>query len=311
MKCLFVTSKSPDHLSCVLWRGLQEVLGEQNVVDAVGNPLLHRSTAGSGHGLEVICGHAEGKILRPGDGPFDLVVIHSCFTRELTWDFVFALLKYATKNVKVAYVEGWDAAWQVEPPQMMVDAYFRKEIKPGVKYPTPPHHLTFALPEESYTKRVGAPRPWDVCFIGSITTGHPDKLNLRRDMVGSLIQAKRLKDFVLATPGRGMAFYYDTLAESKLALCPVAADGADSLRTYEAMSAGAVPVFVGMPDYQREDWFTPDTAYFCGVGDVADCVDRALSVDLTARRAALLEHGRKFHTTKARAEKVLRALGVT
>jgi hypothetical protein len=308
MKCLFVTSKAPDHLACCIWDGLQEVLGEENVVDAVGCDWLHASTAGDSATERCVPGGRGGSILGKVYKDFDFLVVHSCFNRDHNWNWCLMWQNYLRSGGKVAYVEGWDAAWQIEPPGMKFDAVFRKEIKPGVEYPYVPIPLGFAAPERWF--RHGSledgHRAYDVCFIGSPETCHPNDPDLRWRALKNLFRTRRKHHSVVATHYLGFEEYYGTLRRSKLALCPAAADGADSLRTYEAVACGAVPIFVGYPNHVRDPWFPNELVYQCSVEDLPEHVDEALSHDLTEKRKALVEWGKKHHTTRARAEKVLK-----
>lgn len=319
MKVLFITSKTMDVLASCLYDGIQEVLGEENVVDAVGCPWLHKSEA---HDLCVpdsranidhrpvvtnIGASREGKRLREEDkGSFDLLILHSSFNRDHGWDWARGWRGWLKPEGKVAYVEGWDAAWQIHPPEMPVDVVFRKEISKTVQYPYEPLHLSFAMPFRCFFPGAEvAKRHYDLSFVGNPDACHPAH-PVRWPALAKVFQTKRTHYSVIATRGLGFDAYYDLLRESKLALCPASADDADSLRTYEAVACGAIPIFVGYPDHIRDPWF-PD-AFHCTVETLADHIDEALGNDLSHRRHAMMQHAYKHHTTGARVKRLLEAV---
>ncbi len=322
MKVLFVTSRSPDHLSSVLWDGIQEVLGEDNVVDAVGCPLLHRSEAEKAFPgkpeLHAISATREGRTLRDTSDSFDLMVINAVFNRDFDWNTILTLLDRMALYGKIAYVEGWDAAWQIHPPIIPADAVFRKEIHPGwqssytANYHVPVHHLTFAAPTRWFSEQTeGFERPVDIFFSGSPDTNHPDR-PWRWPSFAGVFQSKKIHHSIVASTHLGVDRYFSIMRQSKLALCPAAADGADSLRTYEAAVCGAIPFFIGYPPHVRDNWFTPEMSFSCATpAEVPGHVDEALhpARDLGAMRKLLLEHTRKYHTTAARARKLLEVVG--
>ncbi len=331
MKVLFVGPTSPDHLGSCLWDGLQEVLGEENVVDAVDSAWLHASSLArlverqvQGEGpaddfpliVQSISGSREGRRLRKDDqGSFDALVLLSSFNRDEGWGWARSWLSWLAPKGKVAYVEGWDAAWQVERPEISIDAAFRKEIQPGFAYPYQPHHLTFAAPmrwlrsDGELNLTAASARPCDVAFVGNPNTGHPAALDLRWRMLSQTFATKRRHNSVLATHRLGHDVYFRLLRNAKLALCPTAADSSDSLRTYEAAACGAIPVFIGYPPFTRDPWFGGEHCISCTVETLAEHLDDALSRDLTPMRERLREHVLASHTTRARALKVLKTLG--
>jgi hypothetical protein len=348
MKCLFVTCKNdPDYISACLWDGLQEVLGEPNVVDAVNSPWLHKSSLDAMYGtgphpeVRAISGSREGEVLQDWCPWFDLIVVNACFVREHDWDWAKWVIKeLLAPNGKVAYVEGWDAAWHHEPPQIPVDAYFRREINDAIPYPMRPHHLSFAMPERMFPQETPKPsareqareiveqavlgnywptkddkwwegdRPFDVFFAGNPRSCHPDR-PVRWRMLRELFSTHTMHHSIACTGTLGgWEPYWEIMKQSKLALVPPGADDCESLRCYEAAAAGAIPILLCYPAYRREPWFPPETCFECGLDGLADCIDHALSNDQTPRRQALLEYARKNHTTAARATKLLKVMGM-
>lgn len=323
MKCLFVGPKSPDYLVSCVWDGLQEVLGEGNVVDAVDSPWLHKSSAdrmlhentggeralGGMEVVRLLGASREGCRLNVKDDPYDFMVLASSFNRDRDWDWARQMRRdWVKPGGKVAYLEGWDAAWQVVPPEMQVDAVFRKEISRQVQYPYSPVHLTFAMPERLFVKQDGH-RPLDLFWSGNPDSCHPDH-PVRWPMLSRAFQCHTHHRSVMATYGFGFDAYFDLLRKTKLALCPSGADDTDSLRTMEAAACGAIPVFVGYPDHVRDPWFPPETCFTCSVDELPGVIDEALKSDLAPKRAALLKHSREFHTTACRARKILQTLGL-
>lgn len=323
MKVLFVMCKqATDHLGSVLWDGLCEVLGEENVVDAVGHRLLHSSMCGElpyrgyapwrfAHAdvLSGISGRREGRVWDGSESGFDLLVLNAAFLREYGWEWAKRWAGALRAGGKVAYVEGWDSAHEIHTPLVTPDAVFRKEIDPGFAYPYSCHHLTFAFPSRwMHEDDLTCERPRDLFYSGT-THSHPD----RWATLSAVFQSSARHQSVVASAHLGVSAteYFWHYRRSKLALCPASAEGADSLRTYEAVACGCIPLFVSYPPWRRDDWFSGKVFECAGAGDVAAHVDAALARDLPAMRRELLAFAREKHTTRARAEKLLRLVGVS
>lgn len=329
MKALVVSSKHRDMLALTLWDGLQQVLGEANVVDAVGSPSLRRSSA-----LDYLAVHGEDSESHrhlntaftcqelgatregrtwdaAGEEDFDLVVVHSCFGDDSDWQEARDLLAHLGDGGKVAWVDGADDSRHVVERPFGSDAVFRKEIAPGRTYPYGDslYHLGFAAPERWFAGtevREGA-RDIDVLFVGSVESdGSP-----RWEMCSKVFQCRRRHKAVVASVGMGWPNYTALLRRAKFALCPSAAAGADSLRTYEAVSAGAIPVFVSYPPRCRDPWFPPEVSVTVqDVNSLPGVLDSCLDGhDLAPMRRKLREWALEHHTTRARALKVLTTLG--
>lgn len=322
MRCLFVGPLDQDYLGSCLWDGLQEVLGEENVVDAVGSPWLHRSSCdrlcndesmqrlASPPIMREVGASREGMTLTDLSGDFDLIVLISSFERQHDWPWLMArMLTRLRHDGKIAYVEGWDAAWDIRPPRTRVDAVFRKEISNRVSYPYLPHHLTFAMPSRMFVETADGERPCDVFWSGNPEACHPHH-PVRWPMLGRVFHTRQHHRSVIATTALGWPVYWGLLRTSKLALCPSGADDTDAMRTYEAVACGAIPVFVGYPDHVRDPWFPPETCFNCTVDTLAEHLDEALGNDQSRRRRLLLAHAREYHTTRVRANKILSVLGV-
>jgi hypothetical protein len=319
MKVLFLTSRSNDYMASCLWDGLQEVLGEENVVDAIGCDWLHKSELDvlcRDHGeafpdlhhipvLSAISGSREGRTWDDSEGNFDLLIAFSCVNRDLTDPSIASYRQLLRPGGKVAWVEAWDAAWQIVPPPFAVDAVFRKEISPRVVYPYDCHHLTFAMPRRLFLPHAeSVPRPLDVFFAGNPDTclpSHP----VRWPMLSQVFRTKKTHRSVIASRGVGFHTYSGMLHQTKLALCPPGADDSDTLRVYEVAAYGAIPVFVGYPEYTRDHWFPSETCFRCVPETLPEHIDEALAHSLDDRRKALVTHAREYHTTAVRAKRLL------
>lgn len=112
----------------------------------------------------------------------------------------------------------------------------------------------------------------------------------------------------------GFESYANYMRTAKLALCPAGAGdtSSDCMRTWEAVSRGAIPVFIGYADRIRDPWFESDECFWCpDVKNLPDVIDRALGINLDSMRIKMQANARHNHTTKARAQKVLDVLGMT
>jgi hypothetical protein len=326
MKVLFAGPTSPDHLMCCLWDGFQDLLGKENVFASMPNAALEQrgckqegELSDRNMSVEPIVASISGS--RPGKRlgaelacdeltDFDLLLVFSSFNRDHGWQRIRDLTARLRPKGKIVFIEGWDAAWQIEKPEISFDAYFRKELLPGGHYPYAPiYHLSFAAPARWFQPLPDVHRPYDVVFIGNPCSNHPER-DVRWAMLQNVWKTRKRHASVVATAGLGHDTYWRILRQSKLALCPAAADGADSLRTYEALAAGCIPIFVGYPNHIRDPWFPPELIYDCQSDTLAEHIDEALSHDLRPKRQPLLEWGKKHHATRTRAEKVLRVLGL-
>jgi hypothetical protein len=316
MRVSFVTSSGEcDYLSACLWDGLQEVLGEENIIDAINASWLHKSDIEPDGVREAavaaISGTRNG--IRWPTGKYDLIIFNACFNRKKNVDWSWTWAKEWQRNLskggKVAFVEGWDAAWQITRPKIHVDAYFRKEISGKVTYPMKPHHLNFAAPSRWFAE--SSSRPIDLFFVGDPATCLPGH-EVRWPMLRNVFRTAKKHRSVIATCGLGLGQdeYLAMLRRAKFALCPSAADLADSLRTFEAAACGTIPIFVGYPDHVRDPWFPAELIVNCTADTLPEHIDEALAHDATAKSRALQEYAREYHTTAARAKQLLKVMGM-
>jgi hypothetical protein len=130
-----------------------------------------------------------------------------------------------------------------------------------------------------------------------------------------IFQTSNRHKSLVGNPPRGAvahAEYLNLMRQSKLCICPTGGARCDCLRTYEAAACGCIPVFVGYPPWKREPWFADGLdSFYCDVGNLPSFLDRTLSLrDFSEMRQCLVEHARKHHTTRARALKLLKAVGM-
>lgn len=310
IKCLMVTADHDDYIQSCLWDGLQEVLGEANVSETGFNPGLHSYTK-AGSACWRVSGNRQGRCLQADDGPvYDLVVVNAChLNTHRDWHFVQNLLyRHAAPGAKVAMVEGGDGYNEVSWPPFKVDAYFRRETRPGYAYPAAVHHLTFSAPSrwlEGVRVEDGA-RTYDVLNVCSHFS-HPTRFHTMQTMW----QTTRHHISVACSGALSADRWLDYLRSSRLCVCPPGGADSDCMRFAEAAACGAIPIFVGLPEKAREDWFTHETAFFCGApGELPLLLDSVLGTDLTGKRRKLLDHVSRHMTTAAMSRKVLGKVGL-
>lgn len=314
MRVLFVTSPDDDYVSVVLWNGLNALLGPGRVRDAVGVASLHRPKGYDGEAPDAYramgwCAGTQDTVLRPDESGFDvLVVVAAYLLRGGSWAQVE---RWRTRLLRpggrAVYVDGFDAvAGPLLPPPGSFDAlFFREMAAPG---DAGAHPLLMAAPEEWYDWEEAGERHIDVLFSGNYTAS-----DVRWQVASRIFMTETRHRSLVATAGFIPALQFRPfLRRTKLAVCPPGG-GSDCLRTWEAVSSGAIPVFVGHPPRVREPWFTEREMFWCdSAAELPGVLDRALrAADLGAMRQCLLETGRREHTTRARAERLLRLSGFT
>lgn len=348
MKVLYVARRDEvDFLALGLWDGLQEVLGEENVVDAVGSPNLHadlcdevvfdggtefspeRCYGNDPNNCTTIGGRRNGRILDADECGFDLLVITAQFTTGrdsnkwdgpgCPWEWVRGFLPRLRKGGRVAYVEPWDSCSQVQRPELRVDAYFRKEMHPEFRYLGKPHHLTYAAPRRWFNgletadgldRPQGLERIFDVLFIG-----YPGSNPARGKMLEVATRSRLVKKYLLANVARiniPSTSYFRLLRQAKVVLCPASAAGAEPLRNYEAVASGAIPLLIGYPPWRRDNWLAErDRCFHCQTPEeVPRQLDIALGErDLSKIRRAMVDYALGHWTTAAMAKKLLRFSG--
>jgi hypothetical protein len=318
MNVLFVTCKTGDYIASCLWDGFQELVGEENVYDAVDSPLFHNEIPSHGANATSVChrisAYRKGKRLSEADPSmkFDLMVLNACVTREYDWHFPNMLWETRMRpDGKVALVEGWDGSNDINvPDRVPVHAVFRRELSPVINYPYKCHCLMMSCPSRWFSRGNTNTRTLDV-FYSAFSTGW----DYRWDSCKYAFSTKRKHQTLISSCGIiGMKEYFDYLATAKLGLCPAGAGNecADCLRTWEVVARGAIPIFIGYPERIREPWFADDEYFMCrNASDLPDIIDRALDMDLNAMRERMQERASREHTTKARAKRILDIMGLS
>jgi len=305
VKVLFCTSPQPDYLASCLWDGLQEVLGAENVRDAGHTPDFHS------HQMETpnqrLCSSRVGYHATSVEQDVDLMVLNACFTNTFDWHWAWKMQNRLKPGGKIAYVEGWDRADQIQDPNQMsnppflVDAVFRREIDPNVAYPYRPYHLDFAAPARWFltTKQLGMKRDIDVYFAGHCPT-HAVRVAMMKEVAS--LAFRRDLTFVL---GNGHPFipeqHFNLLRRSRIALCPVGVENSSTLRTYEALACGAVPLFIGSPLRVRSGPDYEDGTY----GACQHASELLPLIDTLLHLPEVRPCAEGLHTTAARARRLL------
>jgi hypothetical protein len=319
IKVLFATFDGADYLASCLWNGLVEVLGWDNVYDAGRNKEFARTGTYLESSQNIVGWYRCKRLSDTNDSDFDLLVVNACFLRQENWRKVGQIRERLRPGGKVAYIEGWDDARDYNDPQaphdhltgmvlpaLNPDAVFRREIEPGFAYPYLPISLDFAAPQRWFEETLTSPkeRDIDVYFSGQLHT-HP----ARRAGILDTIQ-RNVGHFVFSSGKIPLAQHFEHLRRSKFALCPPGAAGCNCLRTYEAIACGAIPIMLGHPPRIRDPWLPSTTFVDCPNGHLPDNLDYMVSQDWPDARRLLLEYGMEHHTTRARAVKLLKEVGI-
>ena len=239
---------------------------------------------------------------------FDLLVLNAAFLRDHDWHWAWHVLERVKYGGKVAYVEGWDSAhevhnpWTESNPPFPVTTIFRREIDPDFRYPYQCYHLDFASPARWFdeTERLGLERNIGVYFSGTLHS-NPFRLPIAQEA----IKVAGKYWFVLAADHP-----FDTkenqrlMRRSKIVLSPPgAADCNSTGRLFEILACGAIPVCVNYLERVHEPELR---CYFTDIPKLISTIDLALYDGWEQRRQQIFDHARQHHTTRARAERLLR-----
>lgn len=318
MKVLLASHDDADYLTACLWDGFQELLGADNVYDAGDNRYFHNTYhVGSSHApCHQICGTRYGRFMND-EGDFDLLILNACFRAQYDWHWPWRLRGRLKSGGKVVFVEGGDDAHDVNDPAVqssppfVVDAVFRREMDPTYGYPYACDHLDFAAPArwvEEALSRLGQPRDIDIYYAGG--PSHP----VRWQMMRHLFLTERPFTFVVARQEKTFNFTVEEnkklLLRSQLALCPPGgSDCSSTMRLFEAMGYGAIPVCVGhSPRVQDPAW----PVMWCPrVEDLPAFLDTILEMGVSeTQREKYLRYTLAHHTTRARAKRILDKVGL-
>jgi hypothetical protein len=308
VKVLFVTCKAADYISSVLWDGLCEVLGPQNVYDAIHSPQLHPVKGeDSNRDPNTAVGRHPGAIanyLRDENG-FEIMVMNAAFFREGSMGQAERFRALCRQDAAMIYVNGDDGTdWGVTPP-WPIDAFFRREMVPGFPYPGNTHPITMAAPRRWF---VEMPVERDIDFLhAGWYMAHPARWQIAQKMFSTQRRHHSLCATQSIIP---YSYWFSMLRRTKFCICPPGA-GSDCLRQWEALACGAIPIFVDHPD-RLGDLHPQGTITIKDVDELPalmdTLMDRVLGYDMTGDRRAMWENALAKHTTAARARQVLRSV---
>lgn len=314
MKVLFASAgHSPDMAACYLWRGLQDLLGPENVADAMYGASLRGLPEGMWAHDRPVKYRPEGhRTPLQGEDDFDLLVFTSTFLRDRDWDWLRAQKDRLRPGGKFVYYETLDAPTEWFVPPFPVDAVFKREIDPCVVYPFDhkPLSLLCSVPEEWFDDPLYGwtdQKIYDVIHVSNAReTGSP----VRWDSLTAPLLTRRKIQALISTSAvvQPATTYLHVARMFRLVICtPGGGCSADSSRCWETIAMGGVPLFVGQPCRPRWPWFTRDHVFWAdAVADAPRVIEEALGSDLDALRLRLKEEALKNHTSRARAAQFVR-----
>ncbi len=327
IKTLFLSSHGDDYCSAVLAHGLSKLPGVDLVLaqpmncydptqgDNPCNRIVREFHPDFGKPWVPEPSVFHWKLFPGTNSNFDLMVICTAFLREYEWSWAAKFLPRLRPDAKVVMVEGWDAWDEHHEPTVdqfpkIIDVFFRRELKPNPRdIELNTHCLNMAAPPHWFDPSDATKsRHIDVYYAGAVMAS-PE----RWDCLSRMFQTPTQWKIVAASCGTGFTTYFEYFRDAKLAVCPVgAAGGFDCMRTWEAVSHGAIPVFCGWPDRIREPWFSPECYFVARTAEeLPGVLESALRLDdLEARRAKMLAEAWRDHTTLARAKRMLDIAGI-
>lgn len=218
----------------------------------------------------------------------------------------------------MVYVETLDSPREVFPPLWPVDAVFRREIDPAVQYADAygrkPIPLLGAAPARWFDWSQGD-KNFDVFAVSSAVTPLPGWRE-RWEALQRVFDTHTKHTSVAGSGALELGVYLGLLCCSKLCVvAPGGGNSSDGPRQWEAVAAGAIPVFVSQPCRVREvihpsgalmPWLPGGTHFWAErAEDLPGVLDDALKADLPAYRARLRAAALADHTTEARARQML------
>lgn len=313
MKVLYASAAAtPDQSAGFLWRGLQDLLGPENVADATAGAALRGRPEGQWANDRPILHFPEHRVPRCGEDDFDLLVATSTFLRDHDWDWLDEQRRIRLRvGGKVVWFETLDGARDATDPPLPVDAVFRREIDPAVQYPYAhkPLALLCATPEAWFTDPVygwTADKPYDVFNVSNaVSTGHPTRWQSLSPTFCTAKKRKTLAGDGVLQPNQ---VYLHVKRQFKLVVEGPGGEGAsDNGSLWETIGLGGIPLFVGQTCRVRWPWLDGSHCLWSTMPEVLPTViDNALDyVDLGAMRLRLKDHVLKWHTSKERARQFL------
>jgi hypothetical protein len=304
LKALFVTRDGDDYVASCLWDGLRCVLGAENVADA--------SMSKSLISHEGACSRIVNKVnpvfrIPEKDEQFDVAVVNACYGHDRSEGWLRDVLgRHLKTDGKIAWVDGGDSPHE-DYGSVRADAYFKREIDPGNDYSQPWRPMLMGVPEHWLgTVDLVRKRTYDF-FCVFTASAHPTRWKCLRALWETSGHTSIAASGAICSPSEHAAY----LRNSSFCVCPPGA-GSDCLRQWEAAAAGAIPVFVGHPPRVRDPWF--------GDGQVIELVTASFlsslppllaGGDVSEMRHRLHAQVLNYHTTRRRAELLLRGLGFT
>jgi hypothetical protein len=320
MKILFLADNSRDMSSAYLFRGLREVVGDDNVADPVNafslQGLSWCNTRDADQEKMVgplpAAGH---RIMRHDEDDFDMLVAVTSMLRTTGWDGMKSLFPRVKKGGKIVWFDTLDSPLECFPPPFQVDAVFKREIQPSITdyakiYGFKPLACLCAAPEVWF-ENFSDFKPRDVfCVQNATTTGKA--WPARWNACTKVFQTNKWHDSMASSRGSlSLEDYMKQMPQYKFCVCcPGGGDSSDSTRMWEALATGSIPIMAGHNCRVRPYWFSvghPDheEIFECTVDDLPKTIDRVLDLDLKPIRDRMKVHALKYHTTKARAEQFI------
>lgn len=320
MKVLLFTDKGHDYIASTLYFGLCEVLGSENVIDFMGSPPYHppyrENVDFPIYRYSYYPGTPRQEELLPFErrvlpfiesGEIAAVFIFFSWERSYSWDIVRYWISRIRSNPKIAFINGDDRIRpSTAPPEFLKSYVFQREILHSQNYPYKPIPLYMAIPERELVTSLGNPHI-DISYLGN--PSHPS----RAEVAQVVSRSQKLRFLVSNGSLLGWPEYIGVSRQSKFVFCPPGA-GWDCFRTYEAAAAGAIPVFLH-PDCSviSQPHFYPLTTAIYGknvevaVRRVEESVE---SGTWKERRRLVWSHTHEYHTTRARAQYVLKEMNL-
>lgn len=313
MKVLFASAAhTPDFAGGFLWRGLQDLLGSDNVADATsGTALCGRPGGQWANDRPILWRVGLHRVPLEGEDDFDVLVATSTFLRDHDWNWLLGMIgRHLKRKGKLVWFETLDGAADIINPPWEPDAVFRREIDPGIQYPYghKPLPLLASIPEEWFTDPVYGwtdEKPYDVFNVSNAsTTGHPTRW---QSLSPTFCTSRRTYSLAGAGVLNPNWIYLAVARKFKLVVDGPGAEGAsDNGRTWETISLGGIPLFVGQSCRVRWPWFTAEHCFWCDrPEDLPGVAEKALDSDLDAMRLRLKDHALEHHTARARARMFL------
>lgn len=262
MRVLYLDHPEADYLSAVVFRGLCEELGPENVVDWPWMPHFHgqvyEGPVPYGDGAVGVCGPyswmpkneqpawTDEQVLGQLTS-FDLVVLASPRTYN-TQRMRTIVGKFPSERLIMLDGEDyttprWDLIQEFNPR-----VYFKTSLVPNPPDPYPSQHLTMqdkvrVVPCPLATSLFEPPtveKKYDVCFLGGSNWfgerregHHEDRIPVKPAIERMLMELLPGKQMVLGHVPYEQ--YLDIVAASRVAIC-VSGHGLEGMRTFEAMS---------------------------------------------------------------------------